>query len=68
MGVSQGEGIGVKLRSFFFMAVAVSASANIAPATGESHLLIVSGLSGEPGFKEHFHQMSISLLEAAQSQ
>ncbi len=48
--------------------LAALASATVAQAAGESYLLIVSGLGGEPSYKERFHQQSIALLEVAKSQ
>jgi len=47
--------------------VAQAAATNVAQAAGESYLLIVTGLGGEPAYKERFHQQSIALLDAASS-
>ena len=35
------------------------------PSAGQSHLIVVSGLGGEPRWTEEFHRWGISLVEAA---
>lgn len=45
------------------LAVAISA----APASSQSHLLVVSGLGGEPRLENAFHEWAVSMVEAAGS-
>lgn len=40
-------------------------AAVVAPAAGQSHLLVVSGLAGEPRFEQEFHQWGTKMVDAA---
>jgi hypothetical protein len=50
-------------RAFTLVTLALSAAA---PAAGQSHLIVISGLSGEPKYAESFHSWATTLIDAAQ--
>ena len=51
----------VRLFALHFSLFALAA----APAAAQSHLLVVSGLAGEPRFEQEFHQWGTKMVDAA---
>ncbi len=52
-------------RTLFPLAALLALAA--APAASQSHLLVVSGLGGEPRYSEMFHEWAASLADAAET-
>ena len=49
----------------YLAALAVASVLTVAPANAQSHLLVVSGLAGEPRLEEQFHSWSSAMVTAA---
>jgi len=66
MGLPTAPGVGVKRRLTVFAAVALS-SPPVSAQAPATHVLIVSGLSGEPRFAAAFHDAAIAVCDAAKA-
>ena len=52
----------------FSIAVILIAISGMVEAAGRQYLVIVTGLGGEPRYRERFHQWAVSMVDAASEQ
>lgn len=69
MAAASATGALVRARALLFVAIlvatAVVPAASAAQPAGQTHVLVVSGVSGEPRFAESFHKWGTALVTAA---
>jgi hypothetical protein len=69
MGISPIERTRVRPRlNGFTIALFLLSLSSVAEAAGHQYLVIVTGLGGEPRYREKFHQWAVSMIDAATEQ